>query len=143
MNLDYELRTKEQLLLSGEQPVGVTFPRIYTVRNTPIGGFRELERYVRPQIDYDKLKSIAKTVTENLNHTIDFNHYPTDKTKRSNLRHDPLVLVFKDGSCFELKTPFTSEEAKQINRNIFETIYYGALERPMELVENLNRLSSI
>lgn len=135
LNIDYELRTKEQLLLSGEQPVGVTFPRIYTVRNTPIGGFRELERYVRPQIAYDKLKSIAKTVTENLNHTIDFNHYPTDKTKRSNLRHRPIgigVQGFAD-LCFELKIPFTSDEAKQINRNIFETIYYGALERSMEL----------
>ena len=135
MNLDYVVKTKDELLLSGENPYGVTFPKIFKNGNDFIGGFTELETYVTPTFDYEKLKHISKTLTENLNHTIDYNHYPTEKTKLSNFRHRPIGLGVQGLAdlFFELKLPFASEQAKEINKRIFETIYFGALEKSMEL----------
>ena len=85
--------------------------------------------------DYDKLHSVTKTVTENLNRVIDVNYYPTEKTRRSNLRHRPIGLGVSGLADVYLKmnVPFYSDEAKKINSDIFETIYNAALEMSCEL----------
>ena len=85
--------------------------------------------------DYDKLHEITKVVTYNLNRIIDINFYPTPKTERSNLRHRPIGIGVQGlADVFMLlNIPFHSEEAKVINRKIFETIYHAALERSMEI----------
>jgi ribonucleotide reductase alpha subunit len=87
--------------------------------------------------DYDKLHEITKVVTYNLNRIIDINFYPTPKTERSNLRHRPIGIGVQGlADVFMLlNVPFHSDEAKAINRKIFETIYHAALERSMEIAK--------
>ena len=85
--------------------------------------------------DYDKLHEIAKIVTANLNKVIDINYYPTEKTERSNLLHRPIGIGVQGlADVFAMMDlPFASDEAKEINKKIFETIYHASLERSMEL----------
>ena len=85
--------------------------------------------------DYDSLQNIAEILTENLNNIIDGNFYPTIKTKRSNMRHRPIGIGVQGlADLFaRMKLPFDSDEAKNINKNIFETIYYGSMKRTTEL----------
>jgi ribonucleoside-diphosphate reductase alpha chain len=87
------------------------------------------------EFDYDKLHEVTKVVTYNLNRIIDVNFYPTSKTERSNKRHRPIGIGVQGlADVFMLMNlPFSSEEARTINKNIFETIYYAALEQSMEL----------
>lgn len=81
--------------------------------------------------NYDKLRSVAGTITHNLNKVIDVNYYPTPKTRVSNLRHRPIGIGVQGlADVFMLMNiPFHSNEAREINQRIFETIYYGALEK--------------
>ena len=90
-----------------------------------------------PFIDYDKLHEVTKVVTYNLNKVIDVNYYPTEKTRRSNMRHRPIgVGVQGLADVFMLMNiAFTSDEAKIINKRIFETIYHAAVESSCELAE--------
>jgi ribonucleoside-diphosphate reductase alpha subunit len=85
--------------------------------------------------DYEKLHEITRVVTENLNRIIDINFYPTPKTERSNFRHRPIGIGVQGLAdvFMMMNIPFHSEEAKQINRQIFETIYHGAIEKSCEL----------
>jgi ribonucleotide reductase alpha subunit len=85
--------------------------------------------------DYDKLHEVAKVVTKNLNRIIDINFYPTEKTRKSNMRHRPIGIGVQGLAdvFIMMGYPFLSDEAKQINRNIFETIYHAALETSCEL----------
>jgi ribonucleotide reductase alpha subunit len=98
------------------------------------------------QFDYDKLHEVTKVITNNLNKVIDLNFYPTEKTKRSNLKHRPIGLGVQGlaDTFVLLDIPFHSEEAKEVNKLIFETIYHAALERSNEIViERLAELSNI
>ena len=85
--------------------------------------------------DYDLLHSVAKVVTYNLNQVIDVNYYPTEKTRTSNMRHRPIGIGIQGlADIFMMMNfAFNSSEAKQINTNIFETIYHAALEASVEL----------
>ena len=87
--------------------------------------------------DYKKLHEVTKIVTENLNKIIDINYYPTTKTKTSNLRHRPIGIGIQGlADVFLLfGLPFVSDTSKQMNRDIFETIYHAALEKSCELAE--------
>ena len=87
------------------------------------------------KFDYDKLHKITKVVTNNLNTVIDINYYPTEKTRRSNMNHRPIgVGVQGLADTFVLMDiSFYSEEAKEVNKLIFETIYHAALERSNEI----------
>ena len=87
--------------------------------------------------DYNKLHEIAKVVTYNLNRVIDVNYYPTDKTKRSNMRHRPIGIGVQGLAdvFMQMGLPFSADESKQINRDIFETIYHAALEQSCEIAE--------
>jgi ribonucleotide reductase alpha subunit len=94
------------------------------------------------QFDYDKLHEVTKVVTNNLNKVIDINFYPTEKTKRSNLLHRPIGLGVQGlADTFVLMDiAFHSEEAKEVNKNIFETIYHAALEKSNEIaIERKNK----
>ena len=90
-----------------------------------------------PSFDYMKLHEVTKIVTENLNKIIDINYYPTTKTKTSNLRHRPIGIGIQGlADVFLLfGLAFTSDQSKQMNRDIFETIYHAALEKSCELAE--------
>jgi len=87
--------------------------------------------------NYDKLHEVTKIVTENLNKIIDVNYYPTTKTKASNLRHRPIGIGIQGLADVFLQfgLSFISDKSKQLNRDIFETIYHAALEKSCELAE--------
>ena len=87
--------------------------------------------------DYEKLHEVAKVVTKNLNNIIEVNYYPTEKTRVSNMRHRPIGIGVQGLAdvFFLMGNAFLSEEAREINRLIFETIYHGALEASCELAE--------
>ena len=85
--------------------------------------------------DYAKLHEVTKVVTNNLNKIIDVNFYPTEKTRRSNLKHRPIGIGVQGlADVFMLMDlPFASDTAKQINKDIFETIYHASLEQSNEI----------
>jgi len=85
--------------------------------------------------DFDKLHEITKVITKNLNKVIDKNFYPVEKARVSNLKHRPIGIGVQGLAdvFIQLKFPFESEEAKQLNKDIFETIYHAAVEASMEL----------
>ena len=85
--------------------------------------------------DFDKLYEITKVLVTNLNNIIDINYYPTDKTRRSNFLHRPIGIGVQGlaDTFFKMDYAFTSDEAKKLNIEIFETIYYAALERSCEI----------
>jgi ribonucleoside-diphosphate reductase alpha chain len=88
--------------------------------------------------DYDYLHKVAATVTRNLNRVIDINFYPTQKTKTSNLRHRPIGIGVQGLAdvFLMMDVAFYSDEALEINRLIFETIYHAALETSMQTARN-------
>jgi len=90
-----------------------------------------------PTFDFVKLHEVAKIVTYNLNRIIDINYYPTDKTRRSNMRHRPIGIGIQGLADVFLMMgfPFTSHDARELNKHIFETIYHGALEQSMEMAK--------
>jgi ribonucleoside-diphosphate reductase alpha subunit len=96
-----------------------------------------LNKFVRENktFDYDLLHAVAKVVTYNLNQVIDVNYYPTEKTRTSNLRHRPIGIGVQGlaDTFMMMDFAFNSSEAKQVNTNIFETIYHAALETSVEL----------
>ena len=85
--------------------------------------------------DYEKLYQVVQIVVANLNNVIDINYYPTPKTKRSNFKHRPIGIGVQGLAdvFFKMDLAFVSDEAKEINIKIFETIYYAALEKSMLL----------
>ena len=87
------------------------------------------------QFDYEKLHMVTKVVTNNLNKVIDINFYPTEKTKRSNLRHRPIGIGVQGlaDAFILLDIAFHSDEAREVNKLIFETMYHAALEKSNEL----------
>jgi len=82
-----------------------------------------------PTFNYEKLHEISRIVTYNLNRIIDVNYYPTPKTERSNKRHRPIGIGVQGLAdvFMMMNLPFSSDEAKMMNKMIFETIYHGAL----------------
>jgi len=85
--------------------------------------------------NYDKLQEVAGVITRNLNKVIDVNYYPTEKTRVSNLKHRPIGIGVQGlADVFMLlNMAFYSDEAKEVNKRIFETIYYGALHASADL----------
>jgi ribonucleotide reductase alpha subunit len=87
--------------------------------------------------NFQRLHDISKIVTKNLNKVIDINYYPVEKTRRSNLRHRPIGIGVQGlaDTYIIMGLPFDSDEAAQLNRDIFETIYHGSLESSMEIAK--------
>ena len=135
--IEYEKRSHNDITISTDPPIGVTFPKIYTTRNEFIGGYTELEKFFRPSYDFEGLKNTAKTLVVNLNNIIDRNYYPTEKTHRSNIRHRPIGIGVQGlaNTFYKLRIGFDSQEACELNDKIFETIYYGSLEQSVEIAK--------
>jgi ribonucleotide reductase alpha subunit len=101
-----------------------------------------LSKYVKDKVfDYTKLHEVVKVITHNLNKIIDLNYYPTPCTYRSNVRHRPLGIGVQGlaDAFILLDLPFYSEEAKEVNKKIFETIYHAAMEKSIELAQEYER----
>jgi len=87
--------------------------------------------------DHEALYRITKVATRNLNKVIDVNYYPVEEARRSNFRHRPIGLGVQGlaDAFILLRMPFDSAEAKGLNEDIFETIYFAAMETSMELAK--------
>ena len=85
--------------------------------------------------DHKRLYDVTKVITRNLNKIIDINYYPIPEAKNSNMRHRPIGMGVQGlADAFQLmKLPFDSPEARRLNIDIFETIYYAALDASCEL----------
>jgi len=89
--------------------------------------------------DFNRLKEVTKVVTKNLNKIINVNYYPVPEARKSNMRHRPIGIGVQGlaDAFILMRFPFESEEAQLLNKQIFETIYYGALEASCELAEKV------
>jgi len=99
-----------------------------------------LPKFVDPKtqtFDYEKLVQITKVVTRNLNRVIDVNYYPVKEAKTSNMRHRPIGIGVQGlADVFMLlRVAFDSDTARQLNRKIFEAIYFGALSASNEIAQ--------
>jgi len=96
-----------------------------------------LSMYVKDDktFDYDKLYEVTKVLVTNLNNIIDINFYPNEKTRKSNYSHRPIGIGVQGlaDTFFKMDLAFTSDNAIKINKLIFETIYFAALERSYEI----------
>lgn len=93
----------------------------------------------RGEYDFGRLHEVAEVVTRNLNKIIEINHYPVEEARRSNFRHRPIGLGVQGlaDAFLALRLPFDSPEAKQLNKQIFETIYHAALTSSCRLAKEL------
>lgn len=97
-----------------------------------------LPRYViNGKFDHDKLYEVTYQVTKNLNKIIDNNYYPVKEAENSNLRHRPIGLGVQGLAdvFILLRMPFESDEARQLNKEIFETIYFAAMTASKDLAK--------
>ncbi|CAG5080986.1 Similar to RnrL: Ribonucleoside-diphosphate reductase large subunit (Drosophila melanogaster) [Cotesia congregata] len=87
--------------------------------------------------DFEKLKAVTKIVTKNLDRVIDVNSYPLPAAENSNRKHRPMGIGVQGlaDAFILMRYPFESEEAQKLNIQIFETIYYGALEASCEMAQ--------
>jgi len=93
------------------------------------------------EFDYEHLHRVVKVITSNLDKVIDINFYPTEKTRRSNLLHRPIGIGVQGlaDTFILMNIPFHSDEAKEINKLIFETIYHASIERSNEIAIYRNK----
>jgi len=84
--------------------------------------------------DHQQLFKVTKQVTKNLNRVIDRNYYPVKEAENSNFRHRPVGLGVQGlaDAFIKLRLPFTSDEAKNLNQEIFETLYFAAVTASVE-----------
>jgi ribonucleoside-diphosphate reductase alpha chain len=89
------------------------------------------------KFDHDLLFNVTKRVTRNLNKVIDRNYYPVQEAENSNMRHRPVGLGVQGlaDAFIMLRMPFTSDEAKKLNQEIFETLYFAAVTASMEMAK--------
>lgn len=120
--LDKEINSVPQLFINGSY----------------LGGYDELKNKLYNVFDYEYLKHMTEILTENLNKIIDCNFYPTLKTYKSNMNNRPIGIGVQGlaDTFAKLDIPFDSDEAQKINKNIFETIYYGSMERSNKLAKD-------
>lgn len=100
-----------------------------------------LNMYVKPNKTYDfsKLSEVTKVVVRNLNKIIDVNYYPVEEARKSNMRHRPIGIGVQGlaDAFILMRYPFESPQAQKLNIDIFETIYFSALDASCELSEKL------
>ena len=141
-NIEYKeikLETDDEIKNVKEEYNIETVPQLFDDGKL-IGGFTTVLDILRDKFDYDELHRITKVVANNLNKVIDINYYPTEKTKRSNLYHRPVGIGVQGlADVFILMDiPFHSDMAREVNKNIFETIYHAALEKSNEISSKRN-----
>ena len=88
--------------------------------------------------NHQRLYEVTKKITRNLDTVIDRNYYPVVEAQNSNFRHRPIGLGIQGlaDAFIMLRMPFTSDEAKKLNQDIFETIYFAAVTSSMEIAKN-------
>ena len=113
-----------------------TVPQIY-INGERYNGYNELLRLLRPRYNHEKLHELTKMVTYNLNRVIDVNFYPTEKTHTSNKLHRPIGIGIQGlADTFAImEYSFDDDEARTLNKEIFETIYHASLEASCEIAE--------
>jgi ribonucleotide reductase alpha subunit len=125
---------------------------IYTNHEDEIGVCNLASICLPKYINYDdmtynhtELHKIAKILVKNLNKVIDRNYYPLKKAENSNFRNRPVGLGISGLADVYaiLKIPFENEKARKLNKEIFETIYHGALEASMEIAKKRNEWYNI
>ena len=109
----------------------------------PSGKVREKDKKLR-KFDFRALYDVVYQATVNLNQVIDINYYPTEETSNSNFKHRPIGLGVQGlADTFAIMgLPFDSEEARKLNKDIFETIYFAALTASKDLAKKEGAYSS-
>ena len=89
--------------------------------------------------DFDNLRRVVHVMTKNLNKIIDVNYYPVIEAERSNKRHRPIGLGVQGlaDAFIKMRYPFDSPEARQLNKDIFETIYFASVEASCDIAKEL------
>ena len=116
-----------------------TVPQLYS-NGQWVGGYDACLEILGGIFDFEKLHSVTKIITENLNNIIDINYYPTEKTKRSNFLHRPIGIGVQGLADVYAKMDlsFYSKDdtrSKDLNKKIFETIYHAAVEKSYEIAK--------
>ncbi|KAJ3291688.1 Ribonucleoside-diphosphate reductase large subunit [Borealophlyctis nickersoniae] len=90
-----------------------------------------------PSFDFAKLRMVTKIITRNLNKIIDINYYPVPEARRSNMRHRPIGIGVQGlaDAFIKMRFAFDCPEARQLNKQISETIYFAALEASCEIAQ--------
>lgn len=90
-----------------------------------------------PVFDFEKLAHITRVATRNLNRVIDVNFYPLEEARRSNIRHRPIGIGVQGlaDAFIKMRFPFESEEARRLNKDIFETMYFAACTESVHLAK--------
>jgi ribonucleoside-diphosphate reductase subunit M1 len=103
-------------------------------------GSRDLKR----SYNFQQLYQVTKVVTKNLNKVIDINFYPVQEARNSNMRHRPIGIGVQGlaDAFAKMRVPFDSPEAMQLNKDIFETMYFAAMEASNELAQAQGPYSS-
>ena len=109
----------------------------------PSGKVREKDKKLR-KYDFKFLYDVVYQATVNLNQVIDVNYYPTPETKNSNNKHRPIGLGVQGlaDTFVMMGMPFESDEAKKLNKDIFETIYFAALTASKDLAKQYGSYAS-
>lgn len=96
------------------------------------------------KFDHEKLFEVTYAITKNLNNIIDYNYYPVPEARNSNMRHRPIGLGVQGlaDTFILMRYPFDSPEAKQLNKDIFETIYYAAMTSSKDLAKKHGKYES-
>ena len=99
--------------------------------------FVEENSLISPTFNFKKLYNITRILTYNLNRVIDVNYYPVAESRNSNLKHRPIAIGVTGlwDAIMQMGYDFTSNEAIELNRQIFETMYYGFLSESLELAK--------
>ncbi len=94
--------------------------------------------------DFEELRKIAGIIAVNLDKIIDGNFYPVPQTEVSNMRNRPIGIGIQGlaDTFIKMRMPFDSKEASQLNKDIFETIYYGAMEASINRAKELGTYPS-
>ena len=106
--------------------------------------FVESDEKGEKTFNFEKLRQVAGIATYNLNNVIDVNFYPTPETRKSNMENRPIgigVQGLADVYCM-LSLPFSSESARELNKKIFENIYYGSVQMSISLAKKYGKYQS-
>lgn len=139
-------REAYDMFLDESKDTSGTVPRIVVGEGyDEVLGFQEFwEKYLCPDFDFDELRRRVAILVVNMNQIIDKNFYPTKETKTSNLNHRPIGLGVQglaDLFC-RMGCAFDSPQAKYLNRKIFETMYYAALQTSMQYAKDNDKVYS-
>lgn len=118
-----------------------TFPMVQVGVEKKGYDYTTLKKNLQPSFDFNKLKNLVKILTRNLNRIIDYSFYPTIKTELSNRKHRPIGIGVQGLAdvFIQMGYPFDSEDARGLNKVIFECIYYHALNTSCEESCEYNR----